>query len=57
MDFLRSHLIMNAPLSVDYFQSVITVGWLLQQTHPKVMTENGQLTKVHSQFIDFLRNP
>ena len=35
MDFLRSHLIMNAP-------------WVQQQTHPKLMTGNGQLKKVYS---------
>ena len=35
MDFLRSHLIMNAP-------------WVQQQTHPKLMTGNGQLKKVSS---------
>ena len=37
MDFLRSHLIMNAPLLVDHFP-VITFGWVQQQTHLKVMT-------------------
>jgi hypothetical protein len=38
-------------LSVAYFQ------WVQQQTHPKVMTGNGQLTR--GEFIkkDFLRNP
>ena len=27
MDFLRSHLIMNAPLSVDHFQSSLLGGF------------------------------
>ena len=31
--------------------------WVQQQTHQKVMTGNGQLTKVHSQLNDFIRNP
>ena len=35
---------------------VISFGWVQQQTHQKVMTGNGQLTKVHSQLNDFIRN-
>ena len=50
---------MNAPLVCCPFP-VIHFGWVQQQTHPKRMTGNGQLTR--SAFIindvnDFLRNP
>ena len=48
MDFLRTHLIMNAPLSVDNFQSSFFDGV------QKLMTK---MTKVHSELNDFLRNP
>ena len=48
MDFLRSHLIMNAPLSLDHFQSSLLGGFAVAPglccTHTKVMTENGQMT-------------
>ena len=36
---------------------VITFGWVQQQTHPKVMTGNGQLTRGAFMMNDFLRNP
>ena len=47
MDFLKNHLIMNARWLVDHFQSSL-FGWVQQQTQQKVMSGNGQLTKVHS---------
>ena len=43
MNFLRRHLIMNASFPV------LTFGWVQQQTQPKVMTGNGQLTKLYSE--------
>ena len=47
---------MNAPLVSCPFP-VITFGWVQQQTHPKVMTGNGQLTRDALIINDFLRNP
>ena len=32
MDFLKSHLIMNAPLSVDHFQSSLFDGFAIAPT-------------------------
>ena len=43
------YLIMNAFLSVDHFQSSLLGGCNSKSTQNKVMTVNGQLTKVHSQ--------
>ena len=46
--FLKKLFLKSAPLSVDHFQSsLLAFGWVQQQTHPKVMTGNGQLAKVH----------
>ena len=42
--FLKKSFIMNAPLVSCPF-AVITFGWVQQQTYPKVMTGNGQLTR------------
>jgi hypothetical protein len=40
---------MNAPLASCPFSAItfgtVVFGWLQQQTHPKVMTENGQLRR------------
>ena len=49
---------MNAPLVSCPFP-VIRFGWvqLQQQTHPKWMSGNGQLTKGAFIINDFLRNP
>ena len=46
---------MNAPLVSCPFP-VITFKWVQQQTHPKVMTGNGQLTRGALIVNDFLRN-
>ena len=55
--FLKKSFIMNAPLVSCPFP-VITLGWVRQQTHPKGMTGNGQLTKGAFIIIsDCLRNP
>ena len=35
---------------------IITFGWVCSCSYPKVMTGNGQQTKVHSWLNDFLRN-
>ena len=55
MDSLRSHLIMNAPLSVDHIQSSLFDGFAVAPTQ-KWWTGNDQLSKVHSLLNDFLRN-
>ena len=47
---------MNAPLVSCPF-AVIRFGWVQQQTHPKRMTVNGQLTRGAFIINDFLRNP
>ena len=54
--FLKKSFIMNAPLVSCPFP-VITFGWVQQQTHPKVMTGNGQLTRGAFIINDFFRNP
>ena len=51
----KKSFIMNAPLVRCPFQ-VITIRWVQQQTHPKVMTGNGQLTRGAFIINDFLRN-
>ena len=54
--FLKKSFIMNAPLASCPFP-VITFGWVQQQTHPKVMTGNGQLTRGAFIINEFLKNP
>ena len=46
MDFLGSHLIMNAPLSVDHFQSSLLDGFAVAPTQKWWLELN-----------DFLKNP
>ena len=56
--FLKKSFVMNAPLVSCPFP-VIRFGWvqLQQQTHPKWMNGNGQLTRGAFIINDFLRNP
>ena len=54
--FLKKSFIINAPLVSCPFP-VITFGLVQQQTHPKVMTGNGQLTRGAFIINDFVRNP
>ena len=51
MDFLRSQLIMNAPLSVGHFQSSLLGGFAV------ALTVNGQLTRAAFIINDFIRIP
>ena len=56
MDFITSHLFLNAPL-ISCPIRVISSGWVQQQTHPKWMTGIGQLTKGAFRIKDLLWNP
>ena len=47
---------MDAPLVSCPFP-VIRFEWVQQQTHPKRMTGNGQLTRGAFRINDLLRNP
>ena len=56
MDFITSHLFLNAPL-ISCPIRVISSGWVQQQTRPKWMTGIGQLTKGAFRIKDLLWNP
>ena len=54
--FLNKSFIMNEPLVSCPFP-VINFWWVCCCTHPKVTTENGQMTRGAFIINDFLRNP
>ena len=56
-DSLDHQVCHNPKVLVSCPFSVITFGWVQQQTHPKVMTGNEQLTRGAFIINDFLRNP
>ena len=48
MDFLKSHLIMNAPLSVDHFQSSLLGGFALAPTQKWWLERVDCLSCIHN---------